>query len=95
MRDTVEIYNPGVDDDWALIPNMSAPRRNAGLLFVNSSLMVFGGDEGDSHLLDSIETLTIDMGRGQRAEFAGRWQVIESTLPQPRSYSGLVLVDKP
>ncbi|CAJ0949245.1 unnamed protein product, partial [Mesorhabditis belari] len=95
VRDTVEIYNPGVDDDWALIPNMSAPRRNAGVLFVNSSLMVFGGDEGDSHLLDSIETLTMDMGRGQRAEFAGRWQVIESTLPQPRSYSGLVLVDKP
>ncbi|CAJ0919660.1 unnamed protein product, partial [Mesorhabditis belari] len=26
VRDTVEIYNPGVDDDWALIPNMSAPR---------------------------------------------------------------------
>ncbi|CAJ0950454.1 unnamed protein product, partial [Mesorhabditis belari] len=31
LQDTVEIYNPGVDDDWALIPNMSAPRRNAGV----------------------------------------------------------------
>lgn len=83
VRSTVEML---FADGWTYLPEMSVCRRNAGVVVANGFVFALGGDDGASNL-SSIECLEVD-GVDQR------WSILQSEMPQARSYCGVTLLPK-
>ncbi|CAI5441802.1 unnamed protein product [Caenorhabditis angaria] len=80
-----------INDEWKELPNMTVGRRNASVVAVNDYLFAIGGDDGSSNL-STIECIQLT---GTNSTYSDKsWQLIETQMPQGRSYAGIALLPK-
>ncbi|CAB3403816.1 unnamed protein product [Caenorhabditis bovis] len=78
-----------VDGEWQEISGMTVGRRNAAVIAVNEHVFAVGGDDGSSNL-KTIECIQLPKDGYE----ASHWNILETRMPQGRSYAGITLLSK-
>lgn len=84
VRKSVESFDVE-SQSWTAVSDMALCRRNAGVVAMNGLLYVVGGDDGSSNLA-SVEVYNPK---------TDTWTMLPSSMGIGRSYSGVVIMDKP